>query len=232
MASGRSLSGAAMPSISGSEGRAGHRSLSGVARGRAAAPQGHRAGWGNRRLPRRCSPASLRRITWGVDAATGGSGRSIRTPSMPCSSTPRRDMAVAPRLFTDYTFAVWPGRGTRAHHQGLFGLVGRRRSTRSTAGIRQHTIERFGPVRAVEPVHVFELAFEGLAPSHPASRGDCPAFSAYRPLAHGQDGRGRRTRWSGSRRCCRRRANPPLHPDKRGAGGRSEWTAPLHRPLA
>jgi DNA ligase-1 len=31
--------------------------------------------------------------------------------------------------------------------------------------IRQHTIERFGPVRAVEPVHVFELAFEGLAPS-------------------------------------------------------------------
>jgi DNA ligase-1 len=28
--------------------------------------------------------------------------------------------------------------------------------------IRSHTTERFGPVRAVEPVQVFELAFEGL----------------------------------------------------------------------
>ena len=31
--------------------------------------------------------------------------------------------------------------------------------------IRSHTIERFGPVRAVEPVQVFELAFEGLQAS-------------------------------------------------------------------
>lgn len=28
--------------------------------------------------------------------------------------------------------------------------------------IRSHTIERFGPVRAVQPLLVFELAFEGL----------------------------------------------------------------------
>lgn len=28
--------------------------------------------------------------------------------------------------------------------------------------IRSHTTERFGPVRVVEPVQVFELAFEGL----------------------------------------------------------------------
>jgi DNA ligase-1 len=28
--------------------------------------------------------------------------------------------------------------------------------------IRRHTIERFGPVRAVEPELVFELAFEGV----------------------------------------------------------------------
>ncbi len=28
--------------------------------------------------------------------------------------------------------------------------------------IRRHTTERFGPVRAVEPVQVFELAFAGL----------------------------------------------------------------------
>ena len=31
--------------------------------------------------------------------------------------------------------------------------------------IRQHTVERYGPVRAVEPVQVFELHFEGIAAS-------------------------------------------------------------------
>jgi DNA ligase-1 len=31
--------------------------------------------------------------------------------------------------------------------------------------IRRHTLQRFGPVRAVEPQLVFELAFEGLQPS-------------------------------------------------------------------
>jgi len=28
--------------------------------------------------------------------------------------------------------------------------------------IRANTIERFGPVRSVQPVHVFELGFEGV----------------------------------------------------------------------
>ena len=28
--------------------------------------------------------------------------------------------------------------------------------------IRANTLERFGPVRAVKPVHVFELGFEGV----------------------------------------------------------------------
>lgn len=31
--------------------------------------------------------------------------------------------------------------------------------------VRAHTIERFGPVRAVEPTQVFELAFEAIAAS-------------------------------------------------------------------
>ena len=31
--------------------------------------------------------------------------------------------------------------------------------------IRRHTRERFGPVRHVEPVHVFELGFEALSES-------------------------------------------------------------------
>jgi len=29
--------------------------------------------------------------------------------------------------------------------------------------IRRHTVQKFGPVRAVEPVQVFELTFEGIA---------------------------------------------------------------------
>lgn len=32
--------------------------------------------------------------------------------------------------------------------------------------IRAHTRERFGPVRAVDPVQVFELGFEGVWPSN------------------------------------------------------------------
>ena len=31
--------------------------------------------------------------------------------------------------------------------------------------VRRHTTERFGPVSAVEPVHVFELGFERIARS-------------------------------------------------------------------
>ena len=31
--------------------------------------------------------------------------------------------------------------------------------------VRRHTIERFGPVSAVDPVHVFELGFERIARS-------------------------------------------------------------------
>ena len=36
------------------------------------------------------------------------------------------------------------------------------------AWIRRHTIDRFGPVRQVEPVQVFELHFEGIqrSPRH------------------------------------------------------------------
>ena len=31
--------------------------------------------------------------------------------------------------------------------------------------IRSHTVEKFGPVRSVEPTQVFELAYEGIAAS-------------------------------------------------------------------
>jgi DNA ligase-1 len=66
-----------------------------------------------------------------------------------------------------------------AFHQGLF-RPDRRRVRRDHRWVRKNTTERFGPVRAVKPEHVFEIAFEGIqkAPAtNPASR--C-AFRAWR----------------------------------------------------
>jgi len=71
---------------------------------------------------------------------------------------------------TDYTFGAWAHEGgpggelvtvTKAY-SGLtdaeFGEV--------DAWVRAHTIERFGPVRRVEPRLVFELAFDSVRPSN------------------------------------------------------------------
>ena len=67
-------------------------------------------------------------------------------------------------LFTDYTFAVW--------HEGALVPIARAYSGLSDAEIleldgwiRRNIRDRFGPVRAVEPVQVFELAFENIARS-------------------------------------------------------------------
>jgi ATP-dependent DNA ligase len=67
-------------------------------------------------------------------------------------------------LLTDYTFGVW--------HEGRLVPIAKAYSGLSNAEIaeldrwiRRHTIERFGPVRHVEPVQVFELGFEAIAAS-------------------------------------------------------------------
>jgi DNA ligase-1 len=67
-------------------------------------------------------------------------------------------------LYTDYTFAVW--------HEGALFPVAKAYSGLTNVEIdeldkwiRRHTVEQFGPVRSVEPVQVFELAFEGIAAS-------------------------------------------------------------------
>ncbi|NQV10969.1 MAG: ATP-dependent DNA ligase [Cyanobacteria bacterium] len=88
-------------------------------------------------------------------------------------------------LHTDYTFGLW------SHPPGSAGMASDTTGEQNAAGgepqlmtfakaysglndaeiteldrwIRRHTTERFGPVRAVEPLQVFELAFEGLQPS-------------------------------------------------------------------
>lgn len=67
-------------------------------------------------------------------------------------------------LFTDYTFAVHGPEGLVPVAKAYSGLT-QKEIDELDRWIRQHTRERFGPVRSVEPVHVFELAFEGIARS-------------------------------------------------------------------
>ena len=64
-------------------------------------------------------------------------------------------------LFTDYTFAVWEGDALVPIAKAYTGLSDET-IRRVDAWIRAHTLERFGPVRRVESLLVFELAFEGL----------------------------------------------------------------------
>lgn len=67
-------------------------------------------------------------------------------------------------LHTDYTFAVWKGDDLVPIAKAYSGL-NNEEIGELDKWIRRHTRERFGPVRSVEPVHVFELAFEAIARS-------------------------------------------------------------------
>ena len=68
-------------------------------------------------------------------------------------------------LFTDYTFALWHGEELVPFAKAYSGLDNQEISTLDK-WIRRHTRERFGPVRSVEPTHVFEIGFEGIAQSN------------------------------------------------------------------
>ncbi|MBM5816423.1 MAG: ATP-dependent DNA ligase [Cyanobacteria bacterium K_Offshore_surface_m2_239] len=87
-------------------------------------------------------------------------------------------------LLTDYTFALWDRpweEGEAAEPQGdtaghrppprlvtfakAYSGLDDQEILRLDQWIRRHTLQRFGPVRAVAPDLVFELAFEGLQPS-------------------------------------------------------------------
>lgn len=64
-------------------------------------------------------------------------------------------------LYTDYTFAVWDGDQLVPFTKAYSGLTDDE-FREITAWVNRHTIERFGPVRSVQPYHVFEIAFEGI----------------------------------------------------------------------
>jgi DNA ligase-1 len=69
-------------------------------------------------------------------------------------------------LFTDYTFALWNDDKTElvTFAKAYSGLTDKE-FREVDSWIKKHTTDRFGPVRQVEPFHVFEIAFEGIAES-------------------------------------------------------------------
>ena len=67
-------------------------------------------------------------------------------------------------LLTDYTFGVWH-EGALVPFAKAYSGLSNDEIGEADRWIRRHTTERFGPVRHVEPVQVFELGFEGIAES-------------------------------------------------------------------
>ena len=77
----------------------------------------------------------------------------------------QRDHGRRAGLFTDYTFAVWQGESLVPFAKAYSGLSdGEIREV--DRFIQRHTLERFGPVRSVQPELVFEIAFEGIQVSN------------------------------------------------------------------
>ena len=67
-------------------------------------------------------------------------------------------------LHSDFTLGVWQD-GELVPVAKAYSGLSDAELLRADRWIRAHTRERFGPVRAVAPEQVFELAFEGLRPS-------------------------------------------------------------------
>lgn len=68
-------------------------------------------------------------------------------------------------LYTDYTFAVWDDAGTLVPVCKAYSGLTDAEIRTLDGWIKQHTKERFGPVRSVTAHHVFEIAFEGIQAS-------------------------------------------------------------------
>ena len=67
-------------------------------------------------------------------------------------------------LYTDYTFALWQGEELVTFAKAYSGLTDAELK-QVDKFVKKNTTDRFGPVRQVKPELVFEIAFEGIAPS-------------------------------------------------------------------
>ena len=70
-------------------------------------------------------------------------------------------------LYTDYTFGLWK-EGQIVPFAKAYSGLSNEEIGKLDAWIRKNTLEKFGPVRSVKPLKVFEIAFEGiqLSPRH------------------------------------------------------------------
>ena len=92
-------------------------------------------------------------------------------------------------LFSDYTFAVWNGEHLIPFAKAYSGLTDSE-FREVTQYVKNNTTERFGPVRAVKPNLVFEIAFEGIQASKRHKSGVAlrfPRISRWRKDKHPQD---------------------------------------------
>jgi len=64
-------------------------------------------------------------------------------------------------LYTDYTFAVWKDNELVPFAKAYSGLTDKE-IMEVDRFVKKNTLDRFGPVRSVEPELVFEIAFEGI----------------------------------------------------------------------
>jgi DNA ligase-1 len=65
-------------------------------------------------------------------------------------------------LLTDYTFGVWTDGGELVPVAKAYSGLTNDEILEVDRWVRRHTVERFGPVHAVEPELVFELGFEAI----------------------------------------------------------------------
>lgn len=68
-------------------------------------------------------------------------------------------------LFTDFTFAIYDEEGKLVPFTKAYSGLTDDEFNEISRWVRKNTLERFGPVCMVNPVLVFELAFEGIAES-------------------------------------------------------------------
>ncbi|MBT8460210.1 MAG: ATP-dependent DNA ligase, partial [Boseongicola sp.] len=73
---------------------------------------------------------------------------------------PRNERRASPSF--ELTFAVWDGEIPVPVAKAQPGLT-ESEHHEITAWVAKNTVERFGPVRSVKPVQVFEIAFDGIA---------------------------------------------------------------------
>ena len=75
--------------------------------------------------------------------------------------TAQRGSGKRASLYTDYTFGLWDNGKLVPVAKAYSGLTDAE-IREVDAFVRQHTVEKFGPVRSVRPELVFELAFEAI----------------------------------------------------------------------